>query len=140
MKPKATLLILALSTVPAWAVASHDYQRISPAEHQWALYYAETAVRQSRIALRSRCGYHGNRWSTHFRQHYDWALRKSRHKAQVEIDRRSKALHHCESRYGWGGHGRHDDHGYRGYGMQRGYGDGRFSRDRGRRGHGRGHG
>lgn len=140
MKPRACILILALSAVPAWAVASHDYQRISPAEHQWAVYYAETAVRQSRMALRSRCGYHGNRWSTHFRQHYDWALRKSRHKAKVEIDRRSKALHHCGSRYGWGGHGRHDDHGYRGYGKRRGYGDGRFSRDRGRRGHGRGRG
>ena len=139
MQHKSILLLAAMLSLPATALARHNDWRISAAQHNWAIHYAETAVRQARAALRLGCAYRGNRWSTNFRQHYDWALRERRHKGEVEIDRRANALRHCSVRYGQRAY-RHHDHGWRGRDSHRGWRDFNRGRDRGRRGRGHGRG
>lgn len=134
------LLSMSLLALPLTSLAGHDSWRIGAAQHNWANYYAETAVRQARTARRLGCGYHDSRWHTQYRSHYEWALRKPRRSGEVEIDRRDKGLRACQVRHGrFGGHDRHD--GYRDRGWHRDRRGGRdFNRDRDRRGRGRGRG
>lgn len=142
------LLCLSLLALPLTSLAGHDSWRIGAAQHNWATYYAETAVRQARAALRLGCGYHGARWLAHYRPHYDWALRKPRRSGEVEIDRRDRGLQDCRLRYGrFGGYDRHD--GYydrrwhrdrRGHDRSQHRGHPGFNRDRDRDRRGRGHG
>lgn len=131
MKRASIILSTALLTLPASGFANHDGWGVSASQHRWATYYAETAVRQARQSLRLACGYHGARWSTHYRPHYEWALRKRVRKGEVEIDRRYHALRECQARRSHYGYRDHRD--YRGY--DRGwYGRDWHDRDR-RRGH-----
>lgn len=144
------LLSLSLLALPLTSLAGHDSWRIGAAQHNWATYYAETAVRQARAALRLGCGYHDGRWHTHYRSHYEWALQKPRRSGEVEIDRRDRGLQACRLRYGRHGdfhrgydhHDRHWDRDRRGHFRSQHRGRPGFSRDRDRdrRGHGRGRG
>jgi hypothetical protein len=137
---RTTLLIfVSLLTLPAISFAGHDPWRINATQHNWAIYYAETAVSQARNALRLGCGYAGARWTSHYRPHYDWALRKPRRSGEVEIDRRAHALEECRLRYGrFGNHYRHD--GYQDRAWDRDRPGFNRDRDRGRRGRGHGRG
>jgi hypothetical protein len=148
MKRTTILLSTVLITLPAAGFAGHNDWGINASQHRWANYYAETAVRQARQSLRLACGYHGGRWSTHYRGHYEWALRQRTRKGEVEIDRRDRALRECRSRRGHYGYRDIDDRHWRGRDRGRGHHawdrrgrpDLNRGRDRDRRGRGHGRG
>ena len=94
----AFLLILFLAPV---AMAGHDYRQGAYAStHQWARYYADTAIAQVRQNRRQHCNYYGQRWSDSHYDHLNWALRVSRGHAQSEINQRERDLRHCQDRHG----------------------------------------
>lgn len=109
MKRSATLFLVFLTALIAAAlsgpaVAGHDdWRRGSGAQHQWAQQYAESSVRQARMARRQGCNFHGNRWNTDYQRHYNWALRTNRYDLRRAIDRRESDLLRCRTRHGYAG-------------------------------------
>ncbi len=67
----------------------HSYSRIAQVKHDKAHYYAQTAVQQAREAR--QLGYRSGhpRWSTHYREHYYWAL--DRHPDRLHRESRERA-------------------------------------------------
>ncbi len=61
-------------------------------------YYAETAVRQAKANIRNHCGYQGNRWTTDYYAHYNYAAKTRRYRAESEIQVREKHLNQCRHR------------------------------------------
>ena len=63
-----------------------------------AVWYARTAVAQSRKAWRYGCARSHPRWSTSYREHHRWALRQNLARVEREIERRERTLASCLAR------------------------------------------
>ena len=57
--------------------------------------YAQNAVSQQRINQARRCGGWGFRWHTNFRNHYNWCMSASNHRARAEDNARRVRLRRC---------------------------------------------
>ena len=59
--------------------------------------YANTAIAQYNVAVKSNCGFGGPVWSNNFMHHYGWCLRGNNHKhVQWGTELRIKGLKSCK--------------------------------------------
>jgi hypothetical protein len=117
MKFMLQALLLSMFASSGAALADHPrYGSHYLAQHEWARYYADTAIHQVHQSRYQHCGYHGQRWSGDYRDHYHWALRVSRGQARSEINRRDRDLRYCfHHRSGYHGYRDHGHHGRGGH-------------------------
>ncbi len=61
--------------------------------------YANTAIAQFNVAVKSNCGYGGPVWSNDFMHHYGWCLRGNNHKhAKWGTEKRIGGLKKCKGK------------------------------------------